>query len=127
MNELHLTSSDVLSIALVALGLVIALVGCVKNNVSLKFSENSTLEKCLYVVPFIDLILIAKIVFRHWLEAAGLGIVGDSINLFVMLAFGVVVGFMFGYISAVKHTTKEMIKEIDKHLVELAEEEEEVV
>lgn len=123
MNELHLTSGDVLIIALVALGLVIALVGCVKNNVSLKFSENSALEKCLYVVPFIDLILIAKIVFRHWLEAAGLGIVGDSINLFVMLAFGVVIGFMFGYISGVKYTTKEMIKEVDKHLAELAEEE----
>lgn len=123
MNELHLTSGDVLSIAFVTLGLIIALVGCAKNNVSLKFSENSALEKCLYVVPFIDLILIAKIVFRHWLEAAGLGIVGDAINLFVMLAFGVVVGFMFGYISAVKHTTKEMIKEVDKHLVELVEEE----
>lgn len=45
MNELHLTSGDVLSIAFVALGFVISLVGCVKNNVSLKFSENSALDK----------------------------------------------------------------------------------
>ena len=123
MNELHLTSGDVLSIAFVALGFVISLVGCVKNNVSLKFSENSALDKCLYVVPFINLILLTKIVFRHWLEANGLGGVGIAIDLLAMLAYGVVVGYMWGYISVTKYVTEEMIKEADKHLAELAEEE----
>lgn len=123
MNELHLTSGDVLSITLVALGFVISLVGCVKNNVSLKFSENSALDKCLYVVPFINLILLARVVFRHWLEANGLGVVGNAIDLLAMLAYGLVVGFMWGYISVAKYVTEEMIKEADKHLVELAEEE----
>lgn len=97
--------------------------GCVKNNVSLKFSENSTLDKCLYVVPFINLILIARIIFRHWLEANGLGGVGEAINLLAMLAYGVVIGFMLGYASGIKYTTEEMEKELDKHLAELAEEE----
>lgn len=92
-----------------------SLVGCVKNNVSLKFSENSALDKCLYIIPFIDLILIAKIVFHHWLEAAGLGIVSDAINLFVMLALGVVIGFMLGHVSGIKYTTEEMEKELDKY------------
>lgn len=123
MNELHLTSGDVLSIAFVALGFVISLVGCVKNNVSLKFSENSALDKCLYVVPFINLILLTKIVFRHWLEANGLGGVGIAIDLLAMLAYGVVVGYMWGYISVAKYVTEEMLKEADKHLTELAEEE----
>lgn len=123
MNELHLTSGDVFSITLVALGLIVSLVGCVKNNVSLKFSENSTLDKCLYVVPFINLILIARIIFRHWLEANGLGGVGEAINLLAMLAYGAVIGFMLGYASGIKYTTEEMEKELDKHLAELAEEE----
>lgn len=123
MNELHLTSGDVFSITLVALGLIVSLVGCVKNNVSLKFSENSTLDKCLYVVPFINLILIARIIFRHWLEANGLGGVGEGINLLAMLAYGAVIGFMLGYASGIKYTTEEMEKELDKHLAELAEEE----
>lgn len=123
MNELHLTSSDVLSIALVTVGLIVSLVGCVKNNVSLKFSENSALDKCLYVVPFINLILIAKIVFHHWLEAVGLGGVGEAITLLVMLALGVVIGFMFGHVSGIKYTTEEMEKGLDKYLTELAEEE----
>lgn len=123
MNELHLTSGDVFSITLVALGLIVSLVGCVKNNVSLKFSENSTLDKYLYVVPFINLILIARIIFRHWLEANGLGGVGEAINLLAMLAYGVVIGFMLGYASGIKYTTEEMEKELDKHLAELAEEE----
>lgn len=123
MIELHLTSGDVFSITLVALGLIVSLVGCIKNNVSLKFSENSALDKCLYIIPFIDLVLIARLVFRHWLEAVGLGAVGDSISLFVMLAFGVVIGFMFGYASGVKYTTEEMEEELDKYLAELAGEE----
>lgn len=123
MNELHLTSGDVFSITIVALGFVISLVGCVKNNVSLKFSENSTLDKCLYVVPFINLILLTKIVFRHWLEANGLGGVGEAINLLAMIAYGAVIGFMLGYASGIKYTTEEMEKEVDKHLAELAEEE----
>lgn len=123
MNELHLTSGDVFSITLVALGLIVSLVGCVKNNVSLKFSENSTLDKYLYVVPFINLILIARIIFRHWLEANGLGGVGEAINLLAMLAYGAVIGFMLGYASGIKYTTEEMEKELDKHLAELAEEE----
>lgn len=123
MNELHLTSGDVFSITLVALGFVISLVGCVKNNVSLKFSENSTLEKCLYVMPFINFILLTRIVFRHWLEAIGLGGVGVAIDLLAMLAYGVVVGYMWGYISVAKYVTEEMLKEVDKHLTELAEEE----
>lgn len=123
MNELHLTSGDVLSIAFVALGFVISLVECVKNNVSLKFSENSALDKCLYVVPFINLILLTKIVFRHWLEANGLGGVGIAIDLLAMLAYGAVIGFMLGHVSGVKYTTEEMEKELDKYLAELAEEE----
>lgn len=123
MNELHLTSGDVFSITLVALGLIVSLVGCVKNNVSLKFSENSTLDKCLYVVPFINLILIARIIFRHWLEANGLGGIGEAISLLAMIAYGVVIGFMLGYASGIKYTTEEMEKELDKHLAELAEEE----
>lgn len=123
MNELHLTSGDVLSIAFVALGFVISLVGCVKNNVSLKFSENSALDKCLYVVPFINLILLTKIVFRHWLESNGLGGVGIAIDLLAMLAYGAVIGFMLGHVSGVKYTTEEMEKELDKYLAELAEEE----
>lgn len=123
MNELHLTSGDVLSIAFVTLGLVIALMGCVKNNVSLKFSENSVLGKCLYAIPFIDLVLIAKIVFHHRLEAVGLGVVGDGIDLLVLLAFGMVIGIMLGYTSGVEYATGEMMKEVDKHLAELAEEE----
>ena len=123
MNELRLTLGDALGITIVALALIVMLVGCAKNNVSLKFSENSALEKCLYVMPFIDLILIARLVFRHWFDANGLGVVGDAINLLVILAFGVIVSFMLGYISAVKHITGGMIKEVDKHLVELAEEE----
>lgn len=123
MNELHLTSGDVLSITLVALGFVISLVGCVKNNVSLKFSENSALDKCLYVVPFINFILLTRIVFRHWFEGNSLGGVGVAIDLLTMLAYGVVVGYMWGYISVAKYVTEEMLKEVDKHLTELAEEE----
>lgn len=123
MNELHLTSGDVLSIAFVALGFVISLVGCVKNNVSLKFSENSALDKCLYIVPFINFILLARIIFRHWLEANGLGALGVAIDLLAMLAYGAVVGFMLGHVSGVKYTTEEMEKELDKYLAELAEEE----
>ena len=115
MNELHLTSGDVLSIAFVALGFVISLVGCVKNNVSLKFSENSALDKCLYIVPFINFILLARIIFRHWLEANGLGGVGIAIDLLAMLAYGAVIGFMLGHVSGVKYTTEEMEKELDKY------------
>lgn len=123
MNELHLTSGDVFSITLVALALIVSLVRCIKNNVSLKFSENSALDKCLYVVPFINLILLTNIVFRLWLEANGLGGVGIAIDLLVMLAYGAVIGFMLGYASGVKYTTEEMEKELDKYLAELAEEE----
>lgn len=127
MNELHLTSGDVFSITLVALGLIVSLVGCIKNNVSLKFSENSVLDKCIYVVPFINLILLTKTVFRHWLEANGLGGVSIAIDLLAMLAYGAVIGFMLGYASGIKYTTEEMEKELDKYLdkylAELSEEE----
>jgi len=123
MNELHLISGDVFSITLVALGFIVSLVGCVKNNVSLKFGENSALDKCLYIVPFINFILLARIIFRHWLEANGLGALGVAIDLLAMLAYGAVVGFMLGHVSGVKYATEEMEKELDKHLAELAEEE----
>lgn len=123
MNELHLISGDVFSITLVALGFIVSLVGCIKNNVSLKFSENSALDKCLYIVPFINFILLARIIFRHWLEANGLGALGVAIDLLAMLASVAVVGFMLGHVSGVKYATEEMEKELDKHLAELAEEE----
>lgn len=123
MNELHLISGDVFSITLVALGFIVSLAGCVKNNVSLKFSENSALDKCLYIVPFINFILLARIIFRHWLEANGLGTLGVAIDLLAMLAYGAVVGFMLGHVSGVKYATEEMEKELDKYLAELEEEE----
>lgn len=115
MNDLHLTLGDVPNIAFAILGLVLSFAACVKHNVSLKFSDNSTWGKYLYILSFVSLIVVARLIFKNWLEANGFGRLSDNIGLYTMVAYGVLGGLMIMTIvrpeEAVEDAQKRFLKE----------------
>lgn len=122
MNELHLTLSDVPNIALATLGLVLSFAACIKHNVSLKFSNNSTWGKCLYMLSIVSLIVFVRLIFKNWLEANGFGRLSDNIGLYTMVAYGVLGGLMIMTIARPEEAVEDAQK---RFLEELPEDEEE--